>query len=132
MPPDLQFTPIEEPRRVLLVEDDVVLRGLLAEAMRDEGMVVVEAANADEAQHFLMAGNGISLVFSDVEMPGSMNGIGLARWMRQNYPDIALILTSGSAQNVPAELGTFIPKPYNLLQAAEIARDFAERMQGDG
>jgi CheY-like chemotaxis protein len=131
MPPDIQAEPLEDLRRVLLVEDDVLLRELVGEAMRDAGLTVVEVANADEARRYLQAAGQADLVYSDVEMPGSMDGIGLGRWIRQTYPDIALILTSGKIAPAAAELGHFIPKPYGVLQAAELARNMVDAKQGD-
>jgi len=132
MAPDLQAEPLEGLGRVLLVEDDVLLRGLVGEAMRDAGLTVIEVANADEARRYLQAGGRAQLVFSDVEMPGSMDGIGLGRWIRQTYPDIALILTSGKAAPSAAALGHFIPKPYGLIEAAEIARKMVDAKEGGG
>jgi CheY-like chemotaxis protein len=132
MLPDLQVEPIEDPPSVLLVEDDVLLRGLLAEAMRDAGFSVIEAASADEAQRYLQASTQPDLIFSDVEMPGSMNGIELGRWVRRTYPQIGVILTSGAAAPDASQLGHFIPKPFRIIAAVKIARDLAEAKRSQG
>jgi CheY-like chemotaxis protein len=107
---------------ILLVEDEVVIRALLAEELRGLGLSVIEAANADEAWAYLQAGGQVNLVFSDVTMPGSMNGVELVRRVRTHYPEVKTVITSGNPGpgNI-AELGVFLPKPYRLETAAKVA-----------
>jgi CheY-like chemotaxis protein len=108
---------------VLLVEDEPLIRALLAETLRGAGYVVIEAADADEAWSYLTsAGGGVDLLFSDVTMPGSMNGVELVRRAKTAFPDIAAIITSGNPgpENIAA-LGIFLPKPYRLDEAARVA-----------
>jgi CheY-like chemotaxis protein len=109
---------------VLLVEDEVLIRALLAEALRAAGLCVVEAANADEAWDYLQAGGEASLLFSDIQMPGSMNGVELARRVKERFPGIKLLLTSGNPgpKNI-TELAPFLAKPYRLDAAAKMALD---------
>jgi DNA-binding NtrC family response regulator len=90
--PDSQ---IERQRVVLVVEDDVLERGPLAEYLRDAGFRVIEAANAREAVEVLSAEDGVDIVFSDIRMPGSMDGIGLAGWISENRSELPVLLTSG-------------------------------------
>jgi CheY-like chemotaxis protein len=87
---------------VLLVEDEVLLRMMFADQMREEGCTVVEASNADEAL-LLLRQNLIRLdvVVSDISMPGSMDGLGLARMIRSECPDLKIILVS--ARHTPLE-----------------------------
>ncbi len=110
------------PACVLLVEDEVLIRALLAEALRGAGLRVVEAANADEAWDYLQAGGEAGLMFSDIQMPGSMNGVELAHKVRAAFPEIKLVLTSGNPgpKNI-AEIATFLTKPYRLEAAAQLA-----------
>ena len=110
------------PSCVLLVEDEVVIRALLAEELRDHGLVVVEAVNADEAWAYLAAGGRADLLFSDVSMPGSMTGADLARRVKTAYPGMKAILMSGNpgSANIVG-LGPFIAKPYRLEAAAQLA-----------
>jgi CheY-like chemotaxis protein len=106
---------------VLLVEDEVVVRALLADELRGAGLCVVEAANADEAWAYLQAGGPADLVFSDVRMPGSMDGIELRRRVRAEFPSAKIIITSGNAgQTVPGEVDAFLQKPYSFNKAVEI------------
>lgn len=110
--------------RVLVVEDEVLIRLALADELRTAGLLVVEAATADEALSYLDAGDPIDLVFSDVNMPGSLDGLGLARRMREDYPSLPIILTSGTPRSHDADgIGLFIPKPYNVEQAAKTILD---------
>jgi len=109
------------PAHVLLVEDEALIRALLADELRVSGLTVVEAGTADEAWDYLTAGGRADLVFSDVTMPGSMDGVELAKRVRETYPQVKVIVTSGNPgpRNV-AELGVFLPKPYRLDRATEM------------
>ena len=101
------------PVTLLIVEDEVLVRLVVAETLRDEGFHVLEAANADEAVTLLGSFSEIALVFTDIQMPGDMDGAGLASFVRENYPDLAVITTSGGPTRPKAdEAVIFIPKPY--------------------
>src|ERR1700710_1599105 len=80
---------------VLIVEDEVLIRLAVADHLRDSGYQVVEASNADEALEYLQGPNNVSLVFSDVRMPGTMDGLKLAQRIRESYPALSVILASG-------------------------------------
>ncbi|MEI9987777.1 MAG: response regulator [Aliidongia sp.] len=73
--------PDEQPGQahILLVEDDVLVRFVVADRLREAGLAVIEAATADEALSYLAAGGRVDLAFTDIEMPGSMNGVGTRR-----------------------------------------------------
>jgi two-component system, response regulator PdtaR len=104
-----------ENRTVLVVEDNVLVRIMIAEELREAGMRVIEAGNADEALLHFAAGNGIDFVFADVELPGSMNGFELVRRLRANFPDLKALMTSGRLPaHTAASIAPFVPKPYNL------------------
>jgi CheY-like chemotaxis protein len=107
-------------RTVLLVEDDIVIRSPLAEYLRNLGYVVVEAANAAEAIAVFAARVAVDLVVSDIQMPGSMDGLGLARWVSRNRRGVRMVLTSGADNAARAAnlAEVFIGKPYH---AAEVA-----------
>jgi PleD family two-component response regulator len=81
MVPEPNSEPV--PAHVLLVEDEVLIRSVIAETLRDAGLLVIEAANADEAWSYLQTGASVDLVFSDIQMPGSMDGIELARKVKE-------------------------------------------------
>jgi CheY-like chemotaxis protein len=96
--------------RILVVEDDVLVRAVGAETLRLAGFTVIEAASADEAWAYLRTGEAVDLVFSDIQMPGSLTGVDLARLLRAIRPELPIILTSGRAG--PEGLGRFLMKPY--------------------
>lgn len=88
----------DEIETILVVDDEVLIRMPIAEYLRDCGYRVIEAANGDEAIAVLTATDcKIDLILSDVQMPGTVDGFALARWVRQHLPDIEIILTSGYA-----------------------------------
>jgi len=100
---------------VLVVEDDFLSRLQAVNVVEDAGYIAVEAFNADEAIRILEARKDIRIVFTDIDMPGSMDGLKLAHAIRNRWPPIELILTSGhfdlSDTDIP-ERGRFFSKPY--------------------
>jgi DNA-binding NtrC family response regulator len=104
---------------VLLVEDEILIRSATAEFLRSTGYRVIEAANAAEAIAVFASAIEIDLVFSDINMPGTMNGVGLARWIADHHPGIHVILTSaiGNARAAGATGAAFLRKPYRLAEA---------------
>jgi len=102
---------------VLVVEDEPLVRLTAAEELREAGMRVIEASDADEAMELLLAGASVDLVFADVVLPGSMDGLELARRLRTDFPDIKILMTSGrTPAHEAAELSPFIPKPYDIAE----------------
>jgi len=103
---------------VLVVEDEVLTRLVIADYLRECGYRVYEAVNASEAIAMLEAPKAaIDIVFSDMQMPGGMDGFALSRWIRANKPDVQVILTSGveRSANIAAtlcEAGPLLEKPY--------------------
>jgi CheY-like chemotaxis protein len=97
---------------VLVVEDEVVLRMAVSAHLREAGFVVVEAVDAEEAVELVRANRAIQLVFSDIMMPGAMDGDQLAIWISERYPEIRILLASGVAQRGEQP---FIAKPYSFL-----------------
>lgn len=102
---------------VLVVEDEVLIRMVVAEYLRDCGYLVIEAGSAHEALALFKADVEVDVVFSDIQMPGPMDGFGLAQWVRQNRPGVEVILTSGAASAADraadlCEEGPLLQKPY--------------------
>src|SRR6187399_2890330 len=101
---------------VLIVEDELLLRIDAAEMIKAAGFEVVEAANADQAIEVLEARRDITVVFTDIQMPGSMDGLKLARAVRGRWPPIKIVATSGlvdvGEKDLP-EGGRFLAKPYS-------------------
>jgi len=104
------------PPKILIVEDEFIVRLTIAEYLRDAGYEVIEAGNADEALDTLKSGVPVDLMFTDVRMPGSMDGCELARRVRAEWPATPVIITSGysdallSARSLSEDF--VVPKPY--------------------
>jgi CheY-like chemotaxis protein len=100
---------------VLVVEDEPILRMMAVDLVEDAGFDAVEAADADEAVRILEGRPDIRLVFTDIDMPGGLDGLKLACLIRDRWPPIEIIITSGKrslrAEELPAR-GLFFPKPY--------------------
>jgi CheY-like chemotaxis protein len=101
---------------VLVVEDETFLRMIAVDLIGDAGFEALEAANADQAVLMLEAHDDIRIVFTDIDMPGSMDGLKLAGEIRIRWPPIEIILTSGHYDvrndDIPAR-GVFFRKPYD-------------------
>ena len=105
--------------RILVVEDEPLLRMFNADMLVDAGFEVIEAANADEALLMLEASNDISVVFTDVEMPGLIDGFALAQRIETRWPEIGVVITSGRRypeRVLDAATRCFVPKPYKIAQ----------------
>jgi CheY-like chemotaxis protein len=110
-----QSTPINM-YTILLVEDEAIIRFELADFFSDAGYEVFEAADADEAITILEREKTIRVVLTDIQLPGSMDGLKLAHYVRDRYPPTVLLVTSGAAHIGPEALPpntSFIAKPFD-------------------
>lgn len=120
---------------ILVVEDEVLIRLVIAEYLRECGYRVHEAAHAEEAIVVLQAPEiSVDIVFSDVDMPGTMDGFGLSRWVRQNLPGVEVLLTSGidrsaSIASTLCEAGPFLEKPYEPRGVVDRIRQLMAKTQ---
>jgi two-component system, response regulator PdtaR len=106
----------EKPPTILIVEDEFIIALGAAETFRKAGFQTVEASNADEAMAILEARRDIDVVFTDVWMPGSMDGLTLAHRVRKRWPPVKIIVTSGHHSFRAGDLpngGVFVQKPYS-------------------
>ena len=113
---------------VLAVEDEPLILMLAVDMIRDAGFEPLWASNADEAISILESRDDIRIVFTDINMPGSMDGIKLAQAVRGRWPPIRIIVTSGfsgSERKVLPEGSQFIPKPYNATQISDALHNLA-------
>lgn len=114
---------------VLVVEDETLIRFMLSDYLSDRGFDVRAAASADDAVRMLEDENdGVDAIFSDVHLPGRMDGFALARWVRAHCPETAMLLASGVAKKdeamrngIAAE--AFLEKPYDLERLADQISD---------
>ncbi len=113
---------------VLIVEDEPILRMYAVDIIEEAGFDTVEAANADEAITILIARTDIRVVFTDIDMPGSMDGLKLAISIRDRWPPVDIIVTSGQVSppvhTLPVR-GRFFSKPYDEQALIRTIRDFA-------
>ena len=113
------MTPPATPPVVLVVEDEMMLRMRAVDIVEDAGFVPVEAISADEAIQILESRDDISLLFTDIQMPGSMDGLKLAHATHTRWPHIKIILVSGQIAVTDADKpddSRFFPKPLEIQQ----------------
>ena len=113
---------------VLIVEDEFLIRDMIQTELEDAGYEVVVADNADGAIEILETRRDIYLVFTDIDMPGSMNGLRLAACVRDRWPPVHIIITTGKVwpREIPAN-ALFIPKPYVGRTVVDAIRTFENR-----
>jgi CheY-like chemotaxis protein len=108
---------------VLVVEDDALVRMYLVAAIEAEGLKAYEAADADEAILLMEAHRDIAVLFTDIEMPGSMDGIKLSHSVRHRWPPVSIFITSGrrapAAEDMPLS-SIFLRKPYSPSDLQQI------------
>jgi CheY-like chemotaxis protein len=104
-----------QPSIVLVVEDDPILRYMLASELRYAEFSVWEASNADEAEHLLVGADVVDVVITDIEMPGPRNGLALAAFVRAFRPSTKVIVASGVPNPRTNELAdAYFSKPYDI------------------
>jgi CheY-like chemotaxis protein len=122
---------LHEPPVVLLVEDEPLVRMSAADDLQEAGFQVLEAANADVALAVLEArSDEVQVLFTDVDMPGSMNGLALAESVHRRWPHISLLVSSGYHRLHPRQLpdeGRFVPKPYHAEAVVRHIRELVTR-----
>ena len=113
---------------VLVVEDEPLQRMCLMDLIEEAGYAVAEASDADQALDVLQSRPDIRIVLADVDMPGSMDGLRLAALVRDRWPPIEIIVTSGRGipqlATIPAR-AMFLPKPLNEQRVREALTQFA-------
>jgi CheY-like chemotaxis protein len=115
--------------KVLVVEDEPLIQVLATEALEDAGFEVLAAWNADEALRILERhGDEVGVLFSDVNMPGRMDGVELAETVHERWPHIRFLLSSGLArpavEAIPDD-GRFLPKPYDSTTVVRHVRELS-------
>lgn len=103
---------------VLVVEDEILVRLLIADDLREAGFAVIEAANADEALTVLRSATPVDLLLTDIRMPGSMDGLALAGAARESWPQLRIVVASGffPERPRPEVVDATFTKPYETLR----------------
>lgn len=119
---------------ILVVEDEAMIRMMLVDELEDAGFSVIEAENADAAMASLNSDLNISAVVTDVRMPGSIDGFGLAMWMQEHRPSMPIIITSGFS--TPPDIASINPlvarivgKPYRPQDVARCLNDMVAQRE---
>ncbi|MDR7144930.1 response regulator [Rhizobium sp. BE258] len=108
--------------KILVVEDEPLLMMMAVGVVEDAGFEAIEASNADEAIALLESDPAIVILWTDIDMPGSMDGLKLAAAVRDRWPPVEILIVSGKQRpgsNEIPERGVFIPKPYDSRMVAE-------------
>ena len=110
---------------VLVVEDEAIIRMMLVDELEYAGIAVIEADGADAAVAIMSNGTTIRAVVTDVKMPGTMDGLGLAAWMRHRAPRVPIFITSGVITDSDCEainpaIERVIPKPYSAKKLVDL------------
>ena len=113
-----------QPATILIVEDDPILRFTLSMELRQDGFLVREASNTDEAETVLETGASVNLVVTDIEMPGERDGIALAKSVRAFHPGIRVIVASGTVpdSSIVSLADAFFGKPYDIDRLVQSIR----------
>ena len=122
---------MEERAVILVVEDEPVIRIAAVRMLEDAGFAVLEAANAHDAISVLEYRTDVRAVFTDIHMPGTWDGMRLAQMVRDRWPSIQLIVTSGLRHPNNDELppgGRFISKPYDPAHVIAIVRELLSQV----
>ena len=115
---------------ILVVEDEPLIRMNSIDMIRDLGFEVIEAVDADQAVGLLESDPRITVVFTDIQMPGSMDGLLLAAVVRDRWPPVSLLITSGKVRPHDADMpagARFIQKPYSPFELGEQLHSLTER-----
>ena len=110
---------------LLLVENHGPLRSFWSEQLGELGFTVTTAESGDRAQTVIQSGTRVDVLFSDIRMPGHLDGLQLARWVRQHYPWILVVLQTGSLDDLPKEF-LVLRKPFT---ASDFLRCLQEALQ---
>lgn len=117
---------------VLVVEDEAMIRMTLVCELEDAGFVVIGAKNADVAMAIITDRSDIVVVVTDVRMPGSVDGFGLAAWMREHAASVPIVITSGLAElpdiaAINPAIARIVAKPYRSQEVAAWVRELSSR-----
>jgi CheY-like chemotaxis protein len=119
---------------ILVVEDEVLVRVVVADELRALGLSVLEASSADEALSYFSAGVNVDLVFTDIQLPGSsLDGLQMAHRLRTEYPSLPIVLTSGNHGFLGRPgVELFVPKPYEVTSVVKFIVDLLTDENGSG
>lgn len=132
MPADTALPETTNARRILIVEDEFLIRLTLSEVLADDGFEVLEAETGDEAAAILSTSPDIAVLLTDIQLPGALDGRALARQARQARPDLPIIFMTGRPESAAEDLKSgremYVSKPYLPSEiCAAVRKLLAER-----
>ena len=117
-----------KPTVILVVDDEPIIRLDAVAMMEDAGFAVIEAADAEEALAVMTTNGDVSVLFTDINMPGPFDGLELARQVHDRWPAVQLVITSGRvmlSQNEIPDHGHFIAKPYQTTAVLALLKSIS-------
>jgi two-component system, response regulator PdtaR len=121
-------TPLAHPPRIVVAEDDELLRTVIVDILSEDGFEVLEAGHAEEALRLLCSqAKGVQVLFTDIDMPGPVNGLELASRARQKWPWLRVMIGSGTQPDALPSGGRFLLKPYRLSDLLNRMRELIAR-----
>lgn len=112
---------------VLVVDDEPMVRVIAVEGLEEAGFSVIEATSAEHALDMLHARRDVGALFTDINMPGALDGIALAKRVHELWPSVKIVVTSGRGLPGPVpDEGRFLRKPYSLDELAQVIAEAAE------
>ncbi len=118
---------------LLIVEDEMLIRMIAVDALEEHGFAILEAGDAREALGILERSPEIALIFTDINMPGDIDGLDLAEEVARRWPDIEIIVTSGGVRLGSAQIpdsGKFLAKPYSMAHLIDLVqKQLAQRQR---
>jgi len=114
---------LRESISVLVVEDELLVRMCIVDNLEEAGFKTVEAGSASDAIRVLESRSDIRVIFTDIEMPGTMDGLALSHYVRHRWPPKIIVISSGKRRPSPDELPAnveFISKPYHSTKLANV------------
>src|SRR5580704_14242736 len=118
---------------ILIVEDEALVRLSAVDMLEDAGFRMIEAVNSEQALELLAADSDVQLLFTDVNMPGTIDGLALARQVRDRWPHIGIMIASGKQEPQPEKLpagSRFEQKPYSTDMVVRHARELTSAQRG--
>jgi CheY-like chemotaxis protein len=119
---------------ILVAEDEILTRAMLAQFLRAAGHVVIEASSADDAAAVLHSGLQIDLAITDLEMPGDLDGEDLVRLLHVDFPGIPVIIAAGPPRDpaIRQRVDALVEKPYDVTVVVNLATRLLARGHGNG
>lgn len=125
--------PTPEPNSILVVEDEVLVRMMIADDLRQAGFRIFEASSAEDALKVLHTSIAVDMVLTDIRMPGRLDGLEFARQVRASWPDLKILIVSSEDRSrlVGASTDAFLGKPYLAAELIDRVNQLLGKQRDD-